>query len=281
MDLRLYFRSPPGMRLDVPPLKCSPPWRSARGFDGGGGWNAPIEVRSLEPKTGRTVTTRPRHEENTSVDDRTAERGNVLLAALDNTPAVGGVLTTALGIAPMVGAEVEALHVTNGHETGRIAVGATEAAGIRLHKRTGPPAERILRDAPHLPGDGSSDRYSGVSRRPPTGGKHRPSNHRRHAQARGLRPSRRPPSRHLALYAPACSPGWSVAASRSFLALERHLCPDTDREVTVLLTLDGVMPPMLDRPRVTFPNGGARSWIATAPARGERSCGGAGIRAMR
>jgi len=186
----------------------------------------------------------------------TAERGNVLLAALDNTPAVGGVLTAARGIAHMVGAEVEALHVTNGHETGRIAVGATEAAGIRLHKKTGPAAERIL-EMLHT----SQVMGAVIGTRAFRGGP-RPAGSIARQIVAGMRKPVAfvpPDARRLStspftrLLVPLDG---SAAASHSFLALEGRLCMDTDREITVLLTLDGVMPSMLDRPSRDLPEWG-------------------------
>lgn len=58
------------------------------------------------------------------------DRGHTVFVALDDTPAVCGVLTAALGIAQLVGAEVEALHVTDQQHTGKIAARATNAAGV-------------------------------------------------------------------------------------------------------------------------------------------------------
>ena len=66
-----------------------------------------------------------------------AERGHTVLAALNHTPAVQGVLTTALGLADMLEAEVEALHVSEGSRSARMARGATKAAGVHLVRGLG------------------------------------------------------------------------------------------------------------------------------------------------
>jgi len=73
-----------------------------------------------------------------------AERGPILLAALDHSPAVHGVLTAALGVAELVGADVEALHVSEGKQSARLALSVTNAARVHLQERTGPVAETIL-----------------------------------------------------------------------------------------------------------------------------------------
>ncbi len=47
------------------------------------------------------------------------ERGSIVLAALNHSPAVHGVLIAALEVAEMVGADVEALHGSEGKQSAR------------------------------------------------------------------------------------------------------------------------------------------------------------------
>ena len=198
----------------------------------------------------------------------TAEDGKIVLAALDSTPAVRGVLQTALGLAPMVGAEVEALHVTNGHDRGRISLGATTSAGVRLHKRTGPPAERILEmlHTPRVVGAVMGVRAFQGGPRPAGGGA-------RQVIAGMCKPVVFVPPDVQPLSTEAFTRllvplDGSAATSRSFLALERRFRTDMVREITVLLTLDGVMPSMLDRPSHDLPEWG-RAFV-------DRHCPGQG-----
>jgi len=184
------------------------------------------------------------------------ERGNTLLVALDDTPAVRGVLMAALGIAQLVGTEVEALHVSDQQHTGRIAAGATYAAGVHLHRRKGPVAAKILEalQAPHMVGAVMGTRaFRGGPR--PAG-----STALRVIADMSKPVAFVPPDlHHLSAKAPRrllVPLDSSAAASTAFLDLERRFQPDANREIIVLLTLDGAMPSMLDRPVYDLPEWG-------------------------
>ena len=186
----------------------------------------------------------------------TTGRGDTLLVALDDTPAVHGVLTVALGIAQMVGTEVEALHISDGERTARIAAEATNAAGVHLHRTQGPVAEKILEalQAPQMVGAVMGTRAFRGGPRPAgsialqvIAGMSKPV---------AFVP---PDLHHLSAEAPRrllVPLDSSVAASTAFLELEHGLRPDVNREITVLLALDGMMPSMLDDPTRDMPEWG-------------------------
>jgi len=183
------------------------------------------------------------------------ERGPILLAALNHSPAVHGVLTAALGIAQMVGANVEALHISEGKQSARLALSVTNAAGVHLLKRSGPVGETILDtlQAPEMVGAVMGTRALRVGPRP-TG-----------STARRVMAGMSKP----VVFVPpeACQPNaeapkrllvpldGGTATSTAFLELERHFRSDPEREITVLLTFagDGEMPSMLDYPTRDLP----------------------------
>ena len=191
------------------------------------------------------------------------ERGHTVVAALNHTPAVHGVLTVAMGIAEMVGADVEGVHVLEGKQMPRMALSATEAAGLHLSQRTGPVAETIL-DALRGP-----DVVGAVMGTRALEGGPRPTGNVARQVIAGMfkpvvfvPPERRryhggPPRRLLVPL------DGSETASRAFLEFERSLRGDPRREVTVLLTFqsNGEMPPMLDRPTRDLPAWG-RAFVA-------------------
>jgi len=198
------------------------------------------------------------------------ERGPILLAALNHSPAVYGVLTAALGIAEMVGADVEALHVSEGSQSAHLALSVTDAAGVHLHERTGPVAETILDalQAPEMVGAVMGTRALRVGPRP-TG-----STARRvmagmpkpvvFVPPEACQPSAEAPKRLLVPL------DGGAAASTAFLELERRFRSDPEREITVLLTFadDGEMPSMLDHPTRDLPAWG-RTFV-------DRCCPGEG-----
>ena len=179
-----------------------------------------------------------------------------LLAALDGSPASAGVLQAALGLGRLIGADVEALHVSDGQRGARIAATLAAGAGVPLRQAHGPVADEILGA---LRSDASVAAVMGTRA---FGGGPRPAGSVAHAVITAMtkpaifvapdahRMSPEPPIRLLVPL------DGSPAASTSFLAFERGLLRDTAREVTVLLTFDDVMPPMLDRPTRDLPEWG-------------------------
>jgi len=159
----------------------------------------------------------------------------------------------------MVGADVEALHVSEGSRRPRLALSASQSAGVHLSQRSGPVAETIL-DAlqgPDVVGAVMGTRTSGGGPRP-TG------ETARQVIAAMTKPVVFvPPESGLVR---ADSPrrivvplDGSDAASESFLEFERSLQGDPSREVVVLLTFEsnGEMPRMLDRPTRDLPAWGS------------------------
>ncbi|HUY21865.1 MAG TPA: universal stress protein [Acidimicrobiales bacterium] len=191
----------------------------------------------------------------------TGEDRRVLLAALDDTPAAHDVLMTALGTAHLVGATVEVLHVAGGHHSARIAAGAAGAAGVPLRVARGAVAETILgaMDDPTVVGAvvgtrafrGGPRPAGSVARRVLAGASKTvvfvPPDLRR--------PTADAPRRLLVPL------DGSAEASAGFFELERELRPDVEREITVLLTFDGVRPAMLDHPVRDIPEWG-REFLA-------------------
>ncbi len=159
-------------------------------------------------------------------------------------------LTTAFGLAQMLEADIEALHVSEGSGSDRVARGAMKAVGVHLTRKAGPVAETILdalgdpevvaavmgtrawKDGPRPTGGIAAQVIAGMSKPvafvPP--------------EAYRLTPDA--PTRLLVPL------DGGVSASAAFLNLERRLLSDPEREITVLLSFEsnGKMPPMLDRP---------------------------------
>ncbi len=183
------------------------------------------------------------------------DRGHILLAALNHTPAVHEVLTAAVGMGEMIGADVEGLHVAEGNRAARMALGATRAAGVHLSRRTGPVAEtilaaledpdvvgavmgtRALRGGPRPTGSVAQRVIAGMSK-PVT-----------FVPPEVNRLSARAP-KHLLVPLDG-----GEDASTSYLEFERRIPRDPERETTVLLTFEsnGTMPRMLDRPTRDLP----------------------------
>ena len=173
------------------------------------------------------------------------ERGDGLVAFLDDTPSARAVLTAALGIAQLLATEVQALHVSEGNGPNRISTQVALDAGVDLQLRHGPVAETILAslETPSIfggvvglraflggarpAGSVALQVISGASKPvvwvPPD------------AQLRASLPRR--------LLVPLDG---SAAASSAFLGLEHRFPPDPDREINVLLAFDGMTPTMLD-----------------------------------
>jgi len=183
------------------------------------------------------------------------ERGRIVVAALNHTPAVHGVLTVARGIADMIGADVEGLHVREGNREPRMARRATDAVGVHLSERTGPVAETILDvlRGPEVVGAvmgtralRGGPRPTGSIARRVIAGMSKPV---AFVPPEADRPSAKAPK---CLLVPLDG---SDAASASFLEFEQRLRSDPEREITVLLTFEsnGEMPRMLDRPTRDLP----------------------------
>jgi len=156
----------------------------------------------------------------------------------------------------LLGAELEALHVSDGARPATIAAELAAGAGVPLRQAHGPVAEEILAAL------GSDPMVAAVMGIRAFGGGPRPAGSVAHAVIAGTaKPvvlvapdahgvSREPPNRLLVPL------DGSQAASTAFLAFERGLVEDPARHVTVLLTFDDVMPPMLDRPTRDLPEWG-------------------------
>jgi len=183
------------------------------------------------------------------------ERGRIVVAALNHTPAVHGVLTAARGIADMIGADVEGLHVREGNREPRMARRATDAVGVHLSERTGPVAETILDvlRGPEVVG-------AVMGTRALRGGPRPTGSIARRVIAGMSKPVAFVPPEAYRLSANAPKSllvplDGSEAASASFLDFEQRLRNDPERVVTVLLTFEsnGEMPRMLDRPTRDLP----------------------------
>ena len=190
------------------------------------------------------------------------ERGRIVVAALNHTPAVHGVLTAARGMAAMIGADVEGLHVREGKREARMAREATQAVGVHLSERTGPVAETIL-DVLREPGVVGAVMGTRALR----GGPRPTGSIARRVIAGMSKPVTfvPPEAYRLSAKAPKCllvPLDGGDAASASFLEFEQRLRSDPEREVTVLLTFEsnGEMPRMLDHPTRDLPAWG-RSFV--------------------
>ncbi len=183
----------------------------------------------------------------------TAKHRTTLVAALSGAPETGVVLRTALGVAQLMGMGVEAIHVTEDAQTEHAAVVAAHANGVRVHHRQGdvvpqlleafaPPrvfgavmGTRALIAGPRPAGSVALEVLRATSKpvvfTPPDVEPHR-----------GFVPRR--------LLVPVDG---SEEVSRAVLEMERNVRPDANLEITVLYTLDGFTPPMVDRPEYDFP----------------------------
>ncbi len=170
---------------------------------------------------------------------------NLLIAFLDDTPAAHQVLKAALGVAKLLGTEVEALHVSEGPDSYMIPTQVAGAENVNLRLTKGPVTQKILEELEEL------DVFGGViGTRALLGGARPAGSVALQVTAGAFKP--------LVLVPPeAVVPGdtprrllvpldGSVAASTAFLTLEHRFPPDTDRQIDVLLTFDGLGPSMED-----------------------------------
>jgi nucleotide-binding universal stress UspA family protein len=176
-----------------------------------------------------------------------------LLAALSGGPETGVVLKTAIGLATLLGMEVEAVHVSDeGQATQDLNI-ATSTAGVPLHEWPGPIGDRLLEvlELPQVFGTvmGMRTFISGP----------RPAGHTALQVLRGT-------SKPLVLVPPEAAMAeiftprrllvpldGSPQASKAFVDIEGHIQDDTNVEVVILYTLNGLTPHMIDHPYYDLP----------------------------
>jgi hypothetical protein len=176
-----------------------------------------------------------------------------LVAALSAAADTGAVLRTALGFAALVGTGLEALHVAEDTERTGDPHKEAHVAGVRVHQRHGPVADRIL-DAlasPRVFGAVMGARRSIAGPRPVGS-----------AALQVLCATVKP-----VIFVPPEASGagefaprrlvvpldGSAAASSALLGIEGHFRPDANRETIVLYVLNGLTPRMVDRPGYDLP----------------------------
>lgn len=173
-----------------------------------------------------------------------------MLAFLDDTPAAHQVLTAALGVAQLVGTQVAALHVSEGPDSDRIPTQVAGAEGVDLQLTKGQVTQEILEtlEEPAVFGGVIGARALLAGARPAgsvalqlIAGASKPLVI---VPPEAVVPST-PPRRLLVPL------DGSVVASAAFLNLEHRFPPDTDREIDVLVTFNGIGPAMVDH----YPHG--------------------------
>jgi nucleotide-binding universal stress UspA family protein len=191
-------------------------------------------------------------------------RATTLLAALSGGPETRPVLTTALGMAQLVGSELEAVHVSEEGDTKGLEA-ATLAVGARFHKLQGPVADALLvaLKRPEVLGAVMGTRVLLAGPRPAGS-----------TSLQLLRAAYKPlvfvppevvlsseftPRRLLVPL------DGSPEASRTFLEMEGLFKAETNMQTTVLLTLDGLRPTMLDHPGYDLPTWGEEFLLRHCP----------------
>jgi len=183
-------------------------------------------------------------------------RERTLIGALGGTPETGGVLRTALGIGQLTGMGVEAVQVS---VDGRVAVETTAAAhanGVRMHHRQGDVARQLLEvlDSPRVFGAVLGARTSINGPRPL--GSTALAVLRLASKPVVFVPPDLAPTRVFVPRRLLVPIDGTPAVSNAVLKLESHFRPDAIVETTVLYTLNGLTPTMVDHPEYDLPTWG-------------------------
>jgi nucleotide-binding universal stress UspA family protein len=198
-------------------------------------------------------------------DDRTCDHASC--CTLSGGPETRLVLTTAMGMAQLVGGEVEAVHVSEEDDTQDLEA-ATSAAGARFNKLQGSVADALLVALKRAEVLGAVMGTRAFLAGPRPAGS---------TSLQLLRAANKPlvfvpPEVALSseftprrLLVPLDG---SPEASRAFLEMEGLFRSETSMEITVLLTLDGLTPAMLDHPVYDLPVWGEEFLLRHCPGEG-------------